>query len=69
MKWNVCKIENDNFISDSRLKNFYGIIIITYETVKGKRYAKSVLCNYGYISKRITGNIIAWMKLPQPYKG
>ena len=65
--WISAKIKNDNFICDKKLKNYYGVILITYETMKKRRYTKPVLCNYGYISKKIGGEITAWRFMPEPY--
>lgn len=66
--WIPAKIKNSNFICDDRLKDYYGTILITYETAKKKRYTSCVLCNYGHISKRSKGEVIAWQFKPEPYR-
>lgn len=65
--WISANVKNDNFICDNRLKDYYGVILITYENMKKRRYVKLVLCNYGYISKKIGGEITAWRFMPDPY--
>ena len=65
--WISANVKNCNFICDNRLKDYYGVILIKYETMKKRRYVKPVLCNYGYVSKKIGGEITAWRPLPEPY--
>ena len=66
--WILANVKNDNYICDYRLRDYYGVILITYETLKKKRYVKAVLCNYGHIYKKIGGEIIAWQFLPDSCK-
>lgn len=66
--WIMANVKNENYICDYRLKDYYGVILITYETLKKKRYVKAVLCNYGHINKKIGGEIIAWQFLPDSCK-
>lgn len=71
MCWNVAAINtaNPNYLSDKRLTDKRSVILVTYETLTGRRYVKQVESNYGHISKKLGGNIIAWMPLPSPYRG
>ncbi len=69
MDWIVPQIANSNFIPDSRLTDKRSYILVTYETKTGRRYVKQAECLYGRISRKIGGTIIAWMPLPEPYKG
>lgn len=69
MGWIHTDYINQNYIPDSRLKNIHAIILVTYETSKGRRYVKQVLCSYGRIDKKLNGKVVAWMPLPEPYKG
>lgn len=66
--WIVPYIIHDNYIVDVRLKNEYVKILITYETLTGKRYVEKVLCNHGRVEKKFKGEIVAWQPLPKPYK-
>ena len=68
MKWIPVNYVNDNYIPDVRLKNEHAIILVTYETLKGRRYVKQVLCSYGRIDKKLNGKVVAWMPLPEPYE-
>lgn len=68
MEWIPVNYVNDNYIPDARLKNDHTIILVTYETLKGRRYVKQVLCSYGRIDKKLNGKVVAWMPLPEPYK-
>ena len=51
------------------------VYLVTYETLTGKKYVRDCHCNYSggtfprYIgwSKKINGEVIAWMPLPEPY--
>lgn len=67
--WIVPYIVHTNYIVDERLKNKYIKILITYETLAGKRYVEKVLCNHGRVEKKFKGEIVAWQPLPKPYKG
>ena len=68
MEWIIANYVNDNYIPDVRLKNVHAIILVTYETLKGRRYVKQVLCSSGRIDKKLNGKVVAWMPLPEPYK-
>lgn len=41
MEWIPANYVNDNYIPDARLKNIHIIILVTYETLKGRRYVLS----------------------------
>ena len=69
MNWIVSPIMHTNYIFDERLKNCRASILVTYETFHGRRYVKQVECMHGRISKKIGGKVIAWMPVPEPYKG
>lgn len=66
--WIASCVVHDNYIADKRLKNICENILITCETMNRKRYVKKVLCDHGRVCKAV-GKIIAWMPLPEPYKG
>lgn len=65
----VSRVVHSNYIPDSRLTDKQIPILITYETNTGKRHVKQVECTYGFVKKKVGGNIIAWSFLPEPYKG
>ena len=51
------------------------IYLVTYVTKTGRRYVRDCECSYAgqsprHIewSKKISGDVIAWMPLPEPYK-
>lgn len=51
------------------------IYLVTYVTKTGRRYVRDCECSYAgqsprHIewSKKISGEVIAWMPLPEPYK-
>lgn len=67
--WIVSPVIHTNYIADDRLKDSRKIILVTYETAHGRRYVKQAECLYGRISKKLGGQIVAWMPLPKPYKG
>ena len=69
MDWNKIRIDHGNYISDERLRNVRASILVTYETLHGRRYVKQVECMHGRVSKYIGGRIIAWMPTPEPYRG
>lgn len=64
-KWNVVG-KNDFFLNDYRLTGRRLFILVTYKTPQGRRYVKQVECLYGRVSKKLNGEIIAWMPLPNP---
>ena len=68
-KWIPCKPTQDYIINDKKLWDKERIILITYRTITGRKYARPVLSEKGHISKKINGDIIAWMELPAPYRG
>lgn len=65
-KWNVVG-KNNFFLNDYRLTGCRSFILVTYKTPQGRRYVKQVECLYGRVSKKLNGEIIAWMPLPNPY--
>mgnify|MGYP001073903537 CR=1 FL=1 len=67
--WIVLDRPGSAYIFDQRLKNNRVKILVTYETPSGRRYVKAVECTHGHINKNIGGDIIAWMFLPEPYRG
>lgn len=51
------------------------VYLVTYETSGGKRYVRDLQTNYvgstpPYIgwSKKVNGNVLAWMPMPEPYR-
>lgn len=49
--------------------------LVTYQTPSGRYHVKEAYCEYvgktprvAYWTKRINGEIIAWMPLPEPYR-
>lgn len=69
MDWIVPTVDHGNYISDDRLKNVRAFILVTYRTPHGRRYVKQVECMHGLVTKKLGGRIIAWMPLPDPYRG
>ena len=67
--WHPCKPIHTNFIPDAALRNVNTNILITYETMCGRRYVTKVQCEYGRVRNKFKGEIVAWCELPQPYKG
>jgi len=52
------------------------VYLVTYKTLHGRRYVRDLETSYvgstpRYIgwSKKVNGEVIAWMPLPTPYKG
>lgn len=68
MEWNAVG-KNNFFLNDPRLTACRSFILVTYKTPQGRRYVKQVECLYGRVSKKLNGEIIAWMPLPEPYRG
>lgn len=68
MEWIYSPITDTNYIIDERLKNKRCSILITYKTRNGRRYVKQVECSNGRVSKKVGGQIIAWMPLPEAAK-
>lgn len=68
MDWKLVKCCN-NYIYDPWLNSGRRAILVTYETAHGHRHVKQVECMYGRITKKISGEVIAWMPLPDPYRG
>lgn len=66
--WRTDHILRECYINDAELLNSCCSLLVTYETLTGKRYVKQVLCEHGYVCKKI-GKIVAWMRIPKPYKG
>lgn len=69
MMWNACTVLQQYIINDKRLWDKERMILITYETLSGKRYVKSVLSRHGRIDRKIPGEIKAWAEMPKPYMG
>lgn len=68
MEWNAVG-KNNFFLNDRRLTACRSFILVTYKTPQGRRYVKQVECLYGRVSKKLNGEILAWMPLPEPYQG
>ena len=68
--WIPCVPTDGYIISHHLLTNNVMRILVTYKTKTGKRHVTSVWCNKGRIvSSRPKGDIIAWMPLPEVYRG
>lgn len=67
-QWIPCKEQGSGYINDKRLKNDVKNILITYETLRGRRYVKQVLSDRGHIPKKVGGVIVAWREAIEPYK-
>lgn len=65
--WIVSPVKDGNYIIDDRLKNSICSILVTYETARRRKYVKQVQCDYGRVSKKVGGKIIAWMPIPKPF--
>lgn len=66
--WRPCKAENQYYISelcDCADKPY----LVTYETLKGRRYVAKVNIKNGRLQGKINGTVIAWMPMPIPYGG
>lgn len=68
-KWIPCKSLHGYIINDKRLWDKERVILITYKTMYGRRYVRPAMSRHGKIEKKIGGEIIAWMEMPEPYKG
>ena len=68
-EWRTPRIVDGYFINEKELIHKCESILVTYETLKGRRYTKQVLCDHGRVSKQVNGDVVAWMPLPRPYKG
>ena len=68
-EWIRANVVNQNYIVSDKLNDKQTEILITYETLKKRRYVKQVLCNHGRVDKKINGEILAWTLLPEPYNG
>lgn len=68
-KWIPCRIIDQSFIPElngCKMEKYF----VTYKTRTGKLYVTTETIYGGRIqSKRINGTIIAYMSLPEPYKG
>lgn len=70
MEWiSVKHVLNSNYLSNEKLANFKGTILITYLTKTGRKHVKAVHCNFGKLSsKEVKEEIIAFMFLPEPFE-
>ena len=68
-EWNPCKPTSSYIINDKKLWDKERTILVTYKTMTGRRYVKSVLSEHGHIPKKVIGDIVAWAEMPEPYKG
>ena len=66
MEW-VKTSSIDGYIRDTRLKDTCLSILVTHKGRNGRRYVSLVDCEYGRITRRIGGKIIAWMPTPEPF--
>ena len=69
IKWQPCIRTYAYIQSNHELLKGSVPLLVTYETVTGRRYVKAVRCYNGRITKRLNGAIIAWAYLPDPYDG
>lgn len=67
--WIVSPVMDTNCILDDRLKDCRKMILVTYKKASGRRYVKQVECLYGRISKKLGGQVVEWMPLPELYMG
>lgn len=69
-QWNsVSHVLNSNYLSHELLADYYGTILVTYETRTGLKHVKAVHCNRGKLSsKEIKDKVTAFMFMPEPYK-
>ena len=66
--WNPCHFVNQCYIPE--LNDFYGEVLITYETMHRERFAKQGHIDHGLLPyKKINGIPIAYMYMPEPYMG
>jgi len=57
---------NEHCLSHRLLEDYCGTILILYKR-GNRRYAKTVLCEYGYIPKMGIGEIIAFIPMTKEY--
>ena len=68
MEWIACTPTNQYYIH--KLRNCKDEpYLVTYETIKGKRYVTKVNIKNGRVQGKVNGEILAYMKLPKPYSG
>lgn len=65
--WIPCEMINQCFIPQLATKGRKKYLV-TYETITGRRYVKTEMIRHGRVESK-TNNIIAYMDLPEPYKG
>ena len=67
-EWIFSPVMDTNYIMHDSLKDSRKIILVSYEKSSGRRYVKQVECIYGRVTKKIGGEIVAWMPMPEPPK-
>lgn len=66
--WTPCSLINQYYIPDlSGCKD--KPYLVTYQTIKGKRYVAKVNIKNGRIQGKVNGVVVAYMPLPKPYEG
>lgn len=66
-QWIPCKLKNQYYIPElngCKDKPY----LVTYETATGKRYVTKTNIHNGRVQRK-ENRIVAWMPLPEPYKG
>lgn len=66
MEWTPCTLINQYYIQElSGCKD--KPYLVTYKTIKCKRYVTKVNIKNGRVQGKVNGEIIAYMKMPEPF--
>lgn len=69
MNWIKAKYNfGGHYLMNDELKDVNKVIIVSYQTTKGRNYVTTTQCNHGLVSKQINGEITAFMFIPEPYR-
>lgn len=69
MKWTKAKYDQGgHYLLNDELKDINKVILVSYQTAKGRNYVTTTQCNHGLLSKNINGEITAFMFMPEPYR-
>lgn len=69
MNWIKIEKASEVYISHPVLEDYYGVILLTYVTRTQKSNVKAVAINHGRLMKKVNGIPVAFMFLPEPYRG
>lgn len=64
--WKPCTLINQYYIQElSNCKD--KPYLVTYQTIKGRRYVAKVNIKNGRIQGKVNGEVVAYMPVPKPY--